>query len=114
MTPAPGPPVVIEEIDWLRLWAVGRYTLGLTDDDLEGLTFVEFAALAEQHRQATTAADQRAALVAWSVARANGADVELEAFMPKTEQEREMERYHAMMAQLAWFEARAAAQAAAE
>jgi hypothetical protein len=79
----------------------------LTDAELSCLTFAEFAALVERHRRHERAADQRAALVPWAIAQMNGHDVELEAFLPKTEAEREMERYERMKTQFAWFMAKA-------
>lgn len=115
MTPAlppAGPPEPHEPIDWLALWAVGRYHLGVTDAELDTLTFTEFAALAAQHRQAMRDADRRAATVAWTVARANGADVELEAFIPKTQYELDCEREAAMLNQLAAWHTKAAGQRA--
>ncbi len=104
----PLPPPEVDALDWLQVWAVGRYALRLTDADLAGLTFAEFAALAEQHRQTVRAADQRAALVASVLAQSNGIDRTIDDFMPKTEHERAMERYAAMMNQLAAWQGKAA------
>lgn len=96
-------------MDWPRLWAFARYALRVSNEELNGLTFVEFARLADQHRAETKAADRRAALVACMAARAAGNDdCEVEDFMPVTEYEQEQRRAEKMRATLAWFEAKAA------
>lgn len=78
--------------------------------ELDRLTFVEFAALVARHREHERAADQRAALVACTIAQVHGNDTTIEDFMPKTEFERAQERRAEMLNQIAAWQAKAAAQ----
>lgn len=61
-------------VDWHQLWAIGRYDLGLSDEEFWRLTPAQFAALCDRMEAEREHAEYCAALVASTVANCNRAE----------------------------------------
>ncbi len=57
------PPATPQRVDWHQLWAIGRYDLGLSDDEFWRLTPAQFAALCDRMEAEREHAEYCAALV---------------------------------------------------
>lgn len=53
--------------DWLTMWAVGRYDLGLTEEEFWGLTPRQYVALLERHEEAMEWEDYRMGVIASTI-----------------------------------------------
>jgi hypothetical protein len=86
------------EIDWLLLWALGRYDLGLSDSELWEIDLRQFYALLQRKRDEKYWQDWRAALVTHMIAnvfrdtKRKSRPFKIEDFMPETKPRKQEER----------------------
>ena len=71
--------------EWLEVWAIARYDLGLTEDEFWNLSIDEFNALLKRHNLKQEREDSRAAMICTVIAnifRGKGKPYKITDFMP--------------------------------
>lgn len=84
-------PLKADTPDWLKLWAIGRYDLRLSEEEFWDLSWEQLEALIERHSNSVEREDYHAALICAVLAnihRAKSTSVfKPSDFMPKTKEE---------------------------